>query len=81
VRSRAPLTSNSAMKLTPFERDSSAWQRVAAHAEDRLAKYRAIAENPQQSEEIRLGAAWRISELKELLKLAEPAKEQPEAAG
>jgi hypothetical protein len=44
-------------------------------------KFRAIAENPQQPEADRLGAAWRISELKELLKLASQPTEPQQDAG
>jgi hypothetical protein len=63
-------------KLTQAEIASAAWQRVEHYANERLKECRKLVENPRQSEAERLGAAWRISELKELLRLAEPAKEQ-----
>lgn len=63
------------VRLTPAERDSAAWQKVEAVINEHLSTYRAIAENPVQSEADRLGAAWRIKELKELLKLGDQPTE------
>jgi hypothetical protein len=70
----------SKVHLTPHERDSGAWQKVEAHANAQLAMLRAKVENPLETEADRLGAAWRIKELKELLKLAsQPAEPQQDA--
>lgn len=69
------------VRLSNTERDSAAWQKVEAVINERLALYRAITENPVQTEADRLGAAWRIKELKELLKLAQPATEPQSDAG
>jgi hypothetical protein len=65
------------LRLDKPERDSRAWGKVAAHVQARLTALRAICENPNKDERERLSAAFRISELKELLKLAEPASQQP----
>jgi hypothetical protein len=66
--------------LNAHERDSGAWQKVEAYTAAQLETYRAISENPLESEANRLGAAWRIRELKELLKLArQPAEPQQDA--
>jgi hypothetical protein len=65
------------ISLSSAERDSAAWQKVEWHANARLALHRAKVENPLNPEAERLGAAWRIQELKELLKLAsQPAEPQ-----
>jgi len=69
------------IRLSDAERNQGAWQKVEAHAQERLKAHRLTAENPRAIEAERLGAAWRINELKELLKLAEPAKEQQGDAG
>lgn len=58
--------------LSQPEIDSAAWQKVEAVINARLADYRAKNENPFESDAIRLSLCWRIKELKELLKLAEP---------
>lgn len=71
---------NDAHRLSKLEIDSTTWDKVRKHAEERLAALRAKTENPRETEADRLGAAWCISELKELLKLAQPAKEKPDAA-
>lgn len=63
------------VRLTNTERDSAAWQKVEAVITEHLSTYRAIAENPVQPEADRLGAAWRIKELKELLKLGDQPTE------
>lgn len=68
------------VRLTPTERESAAWQKVEAVINERLAVYRAITENPAHTEADRLGAAWRIKELKELSKLGDqPAEPQHDA--
>ncbi len=67
--------------LTDGERNHGSWQKVDAYANDRLKTLREIVENPKQTEAERLGAAWRIAELKKLLALAEPAKETRDDAG
>lgn len=68
------------VRLTTTERESAAWQKVEAVINERLAVYRAITENPAHTEADRLGAAWRIKELKELLKLGDqPAEPQHDA--
>ena len=69
------------VRLTTAERDSACWHKVEAVIGERLATYRAITENPAHFEADRLGAAWRIKELKELLKLAQPAAEPQQDAG
>jgi hypothetical protein len=73
--------SSAPIRLSPHERDSAAWQKVEWHANARLALHRAKVENPLNPEAERLGAAWRIQELKELLKLAsQPAEPQQDAS-
>lgn len=70
--------SNKPIKLSRAEIDSSAWDKVRTHAQQRLMTYTLKALNPRASEADRLGAAWCASELRELLKLAEPVKERAE---
>jgi hypothetical protein len=66
--------------LNPHECQSPAWQKVEAYLNDKLVVLRAKVENPIETEAERLGAAWRIKELKELLKLAsQPAEPQQDA--
>lgn len=67
--------------LSPFERDSSAWQKVIAYITDELASLRALNENPRTPEADRLGYCWRISELKKLLKLGDQPTEPQQDAG
>ena len=67
---------NDSLRLNAVERDSMAWQKVAMHAEAQLEKYRAICENPTQTEQNRFAAAVRIHELKQLLELAKPASQK-----
>ena len=59
--------------LSNLELGSSAWQKVKDHAEQRLTIQRAICESPNESEQRRFAAAVRVSELKKLLELAQPA--------
>lgn len=66
-------------RLTPAELESAAWRKVRAVILGKLEAYRPQAENPRNSEADRLGYCWRIDELKALLKLEEPEKEQPDA--
>lgn len=68
-------------RLSNVEVGSSAWHVVRAEIEHRIGEYTRITTNPNKPEAERLGAAWRVHELKELLTLAEPAKEPPAAAG
>ena len=72
------------MKLDPYrlskpERESKVWDKVSQYAQAKLTELRATTENPDADDRARYGAACRIRELKELLKLAEPAKEQQDA--
>lgn len=62
-------------RLNKAERESAAWLKVRAVAQDKLAAFRARVENPEVPEAERLGLCWRIKELKELLKLEEPEKD------
>jgi hypothetical protein len=64
------------IKLLTNEAQSDAWQKVIAHTNGRLATLRAICENPREDDAKRLSAAWRINEIKELLKLAQPASDK-----
>jgi hypothetical protein len=68
-------------RLSNVEVGSSTWNVVSREIEYRIGQYSITALNPTQSEADRLAACWRIKELKELLKLAEPAKEQTAGAG
>lgn len=70
-----------ALRLSKPELASTAWEKVEKQIQLRLAVHRKTVENPRQPETDRLGSAWAITELKELLKLAQPAKEQTDAAG
>lgn len=65
----------SKVRLNKAERESAAWLKVRAIAQDKLAAFRARVENPEEPEAVRLGLCWRIKELKELLKLEEPEKD------
>lgn len=65
-----------ALRLTDAERDSHAWEKVAAHIDERLATLRATCENPNKSEQDRYAAAVRINELKKLQELAQPASQK-----
>ena len=67
---------NNALRLTKVEIGAAAWQKVIAHVDERLTHLRAICENPNKSESERLAAAVRVSELKKLLELAQPAPQQ-----
>ena len=67
--------------LDHVERASTCWQKTTAVIADRMAAHTAVATNPNNDEQRRYAAAVRISELKELLKLAEPAQEQSGGAG
>lgn len=73
------------MKLDTFrlskpEIDSKAWEKVSQYAQIRIEQMRSVTENPDADEKARFRAACVIRELKELLRLAEPAKEQRDAA-
>jgi hypothetical protein len=64
------------IKLLATEAQSAAWDKVVAHTEIRLKALRLTAENPRVTDAERLAAAWRINEIKELLKLAQPASDK-----
>jgi hypothetical protein len=68
-------------RLSNVEIGSSTWHVVRAEIDLRIAEHTKVTTNPTKAEADRLAAAWRIYELKELLKLAEPAKEQTAGAG
>jgi hypothetical protein len=68
-------------RLSNVEVGSSAWHLVSTWAAHRVETFTKIATNPTRPEAERLAACWRLDELKELLKLAEPAKEQTAGAG
>lgn len=65
--------------LSKAERESHAWQKVRVVIDERLKTYRQQVENPTGSEADRLGLCWRIHELKRLLEIEEPPKENPDA--
>lgn len=67
-------------RLTKPESESRAWEKVSQYAQAKLAELRVMTEDPDVDEKRRFRAACAIRELKELLKLAEPAKEQRSAA-
>jgi hypothetical protein len=67
--------------LSNVEVGSSTWHVVRTEIDYRIGQYSITALNPAKTEAERLAACWRIAELKELLKLAEPAKEQTAGAG
>lgn len=69
-----------ALRLNEAERKSKVWDKVQQHSEAHLAAYRKTVENPNEPEAKRLAAAHRIDELKQLLRLAQPAREQPDDA-
>lgn len=73
--------SSDALKLNEAERRSNCWTKVEAKINLRLAAHRKVVENPRHTEAARFEAACRIDELKELLKLAQPVKEQPDDPG
>lgn len=60
------------MKLEPHEINSPLWTKLVQHYSEELSKYRARAENPMLPQDDRQGLLWRIYEIKEILKLAEP---------
>jgi hypothetical protein len=60
-------------RLNEQEIGSAAWQKVRTELHDRLKRHRARVENPEVSEAERFGLCWRIRELKELLRMEEPA--------
>lgn len=68
-------------RLSNVEAGSSAWHVVSTEIAYRIEQYTKTALNPGKTEAERLPAIWRIDELKELLKLAEPAKEPTAGAG
>jgi hypothetical protein len=68
-----------AVVLNEAERGSTTWQKVEHELNRRLAYYRAKLENPREVEAERLGCAWRIQELKEILKMGEEPKPQQDA--
>jgi hypothetical protein len=70
-----------ALRLNDTEKASNAWQKVEEQIKTRLDMHRKVVENPLQPERDRLIAASAITELKDLLKLAQPAKEKPDTAG
>ncbi len=67
--------------LSKAERDSGAWQKLEVVILAKLTRLRALNENPRTPEAERLGYCWRISELKELLKLGDQRTEPQEDAG
>lgn len=69
------------VRLDAAERGSHAWKKVEAVLQERLAANTGIATNPAKDERERFMAAVKVAELKELLKLAEPAQEKPVDAG
>jgi hypothetical protein len=69
------------VRLNASERDSHAWKKVEAVLTERLAVQTGIATNHLMTEQERYTAAVRIHEIKQILKLAEPAKEKTAAAG
>jgi len=67
--------------LSNVEVGSSTWHVVSTEIVYRIEQLTTIAINTGKTEAERLAACWRIAELKELLKLAEPAKEPTAGAG
>lgn len=65
-------------RLSNAERDSACWQKVEAYLKSELARLRQLNENPRTPEAERLGFCWRISEIKELLKLGQPQPTEPQ---
>jgi hypothetical protein len=69
------------VRLNTAERESYAWKKVEAVLQQRLADNTATCTNPARDERDRFMAAVKVAELKELLKLAEPAQEKLAGAG
>ncbi len=69
------------VRLDAAERGSHAWKKVETVLQQRIANNTATATNPAHDERERFMAAVRVAELKELLKLAEPAQEKLAGAG
>ncbi len=67
--------------LDPTERGSSAWQKVRAHIEDRIAKTQIEINKPGTPHEKTEGLRYLLSELKLMLELdREPIKFKPGSA-
>lgn len=66
--------------LSKPEREGAVWQKVEARLQERLQNHRRKLENPSTSPAEREGLVYRIDEIKEFLRLAAPAEDQPTAA-
>lgn len=67
--------------LTPAEQGSTCWQKLEAVLNERLATHRRYLESPSTPSAKREELVWRISELKEFLKLGSPASDKKANAG